>query len=31
MVSVEKTGQRMYIPMTTKGLKQSLEAIKRAG
>lgn len=31
VVPIQKTGQRMVIPMTTKGLRQSIDAIKRAG
>jgi len=31
VVPIQKTGQRMFIPMTTRGLRQSIGAIKRAG
>lgn len=31
VVPIQKTGQRMVIPMTTKGLRQAIDAIRRAG
>jgi hypothetical protein len=30
VVPIQKTGQRMIIPMTTRGLRQSIDAIRRA-